>query len=110
MVEHQHANNRYYRDRQRREKKAVAQATGTFFALLLRPLMIASQLYAAETGDQRQDDHRNTDGNMHRALVAKQRECPVAKQKQYAVYAPKQTSGEATRVRFILPGHDGHNQ
>ncbi|MNN05093.1 hypothetical protein D3C81_1178440 [compost metagenome] len=118
IIEQQHANHRYHRDRQRRNKQPVAQAFGALFTLLWGTLVIAAQTYAAETGDQRHDHHHHTDDDMQHAFliaaltqhVAQQAIGPVTDQENQAVQRPEQTRGDAARIGAIAERHHRHDQ
>ncbi|MNP17216.1 hypothetical protein D3C76_1096430 [compost metagenome] len=63
--------------------------------------MIAAQFHATKTGYQRQADDRDTDGDVHGALIAHQLIRPVTEQENQTINAPEQASGDTTRVGFI---------
>ena len=65
--------------------------------------MVAAEAHAAKTGDQRRDDHRPADSDIHRTLIAHQLICPVAEQEHQPVQAPEQTGCQTSRIAFVAP-------
>ena len=110
IIKQQHPDHRDNRNGQRRIKQPVTQAGRAGGSLLLGALVIATQPDAAKTGNQRQRDDGNADGNIDRALVVHPLISPVAKQEQQTIEPPEQAGGQATRVAFVAPGHDRDHQ